>query len=72
MIKTKRYINLMVQLTGDKKDNPVWKVIGLMRKEYNLTRVFISQRCKTISKAFFKKYRFIYFAKDSFSHLEVI
>lgn len=55
MIKTKRYRNLINQLTGDKKkDKPVWKEIGLMRKEYNLTEYSFHKDVKPLQKHFSK------------------
>lgn len=38
MIKTKRYRNLISQLSGDKKkDKPIWKQINEIRKQYNMS-----------------------------------
>ena len=55
MIKTKRYRNLMDQLTGDKvKDKPIWKEIGLMRKEYDLTEYSFHKDVKPLQKHFSK------------------
>ena len=55
MIKTKRYRNLMDQLTGDKtKDKPIWKEIGLMRKEYDLTEYSFHKDVKPLQNHFSK------------------
>ena len=55
MIKTKRYRNLLAQLTGDKeKDKSIWKEIGLMRKEYNLTEYSFHRDVKKLQKHFSK------------------
>ena len=55
MIKTKRYRNLIDQLTGDKtKDKPIWKEIGLMRKEYDLTEYSFHKDAKPLQNHFSK------------------
>lgn len=55
MIKTKRYRTLMDQLTGDKtNDKPIWKEIGLMRKEYDLTEYSFHKDVKPLQKHFLK------------------
>ena len=55
MIKTKRYRNLLNQLTGDKEeDKPIWKEIEFMRKEYNLTEYSFHKDVKPLQKHFSK------------------
>ena len=55
MIKTKKYRNLMLMLTGNKKtDKPIWKQIDQMRKEYGLTEYSLHADVKEMQKHFKK------------------
>ena len=55
MIKTKKYRNLMLMLTGNKKsDKLIWKRIGQMRKEYGLTEYSLHADVKEMQKHFKK------------------
>lgn len=55
MIKTKKYRNLMLMLTGNKKsDKLIWKRIGQMRKEYGLTEYSLHTDVKEMQKHFKK------------------
>lgn len=55
MIKTKKYRNLMLMLTGNKKsDRPIWKQIGQIRKEYGLTEYSLHADVKEMQKHFKK------------------
>lgn len=55
MTKTKKYRNLMSQLSGDKKkDKPVWKEIAEIRKQYDMSEYSFhhewQRKCKSILK----------------------
>lgn len=55
MIKTRKYRNLILMLTGNKKtDKPIWKQIDQMRKEYGLTEYSLHADVKEIQKHFKK------------------
>ena len=53
MFKTKKYRNLISVLTENKKSNKeIWKQINDIRKQYGMSRILISRRCKTNAKSF--------------------
>lgn len=53
MTKTKKYRNLMSQLSGDKKkDKPVWKEIAEIRKQYDMSEYSFHHDAKKMQKHF--------------------
>lgn len=54
MIKTKKYRNLMLQLSGDKKkDKSVWKEISEIRKQYGMSEYSFHRDVKKMQHHFF-------------------
>jgi len=53
MIKTKKYRDLLLSLTGDKKkDKPIWKKISCMRKEFGLSEYSFHKDVKRMQNHF--------------------